>query len=208
MSESYVEQLAGSRYRWLIVTSITLGIALATLLPQVDHYIASRSERAELEEQIARATEMAESLQEYETKVAEKSAMLTGYRNRLVDETRVTALRNWLVDAARDSGCQVRKIDIGAPDQRAWRLDDQSLDFSPNTVNEKNEGLFNLQKRRVMLSISGSSDEIRSLLKVIDADNRLAHPHTIELRPSPRQRNVQLDLILWYYALVRSNDVA
>ena len=57
MVETLAENFCTSRHRWLIVTGLTLGIALATVLPQVDEYLAIRSERADLDEHLLQASE-------------------------------------------------------------------------------------------------------------------------------------------------------
>ena len=121
MSENLLERLCNSRRRWLIVTGVTFVIALASILPQVDLLLAERSERAELQAQLAHARQMADELPLYEQRVEQKTAELDELRLLEVDESEIADLRSWLVDAAREAGCQVRRIDLVVPNRT--RLD-------------------------------------------------------------------------------------
>lgn len=210
MVEKLAERFAYSPHRWLIVTAVTLVIALATSLPQVDQLFAERSERAELEAQLAHAVKTAARLPEYERRMSEEQQKLQELRKRQVDEAGVTDLRSWLVNAARNAGCQIRKIDLASATRRPWLADDHPLD-TPTKQDSKGKGLtpFVLETRSVSFSVTGTASEVFALLKAIDADQRLLHTHSVELRPVARNTDdLQLDLSLKYFALVRPATAA
>lgn len=207
MITNFLESLAESPHRRLIVIIVTFGTSLATVLPQVDLYLASRTERTELEEQIARASETVEQLPDREARAAEKSAEMKRMHDRQVDESRVTGLRSWLVDTARGSGCQVRRINIQPTKERRWAHDDDATGQAPPLTTASLTS-FDLQTHRVVLSVTGTSDEVRELLKAIDADQRLKHVQSIRLKPESRRRKLELELILQYFALVRHEQAA
>lgn len=209
MTESLLERLAHSKHRWLIVTGVTFLIALASALPQVDLLLAERSERTVLLDELAQSESTADRLPGYEKMLAEKGEELDRLRQLVVGESQLAALRTWLVDAARQSGCQVRRIDLASPTARPWNNDDNPL--APPAAGGANapKTPFQLQTRAVAFSVTGSSNEVLALLKAIDADTRLKHANTIELKPTSRRDNeLQLDLTLWYFALVRNSEVA
>ncbi|MEN0109198.1 MAG: hypothetical protein AAF805_00600 [Planctomycetota bacterium] len=208
MIEELAERFRGSPHRWLIVTGVTLVAALTTVLPQVDQLLAERSELAELRAQLADAQQTAERLDEYESAVAERTERLEALRRREVDEAQLAELRSWLVSAAREAGCQVRRIDLSAPTSRPWGFDDHPL-ATPDKKRKQPPTPFHLETRGVAFSVTGSTAELRALLKAIDADQRLKHANAVAMKPESRnQRSLQLDLNLWYFALVRPNGVA
>jgi hypothetical protein len=209
MIENLVERLAQSKHRWLIVTGVTLLIGLVSALPQVDLLLAERSERTSLQEELTQAEATAARLPDYERKLAEKQEQLGRLRQLVVDESQLGALRTWLVEAARQSGCRVRRIDLAAPTSKPWSGSDNPLTpvAAGQAANQKT--LFQLQTRTVTFGVTGSGAEVLALLKAIDADTRLKHANTIELKPTNESdHELQLDVTLWYFALVRNSDVA
>ncbi|QDT68583.1 hypothetical protein MalM25_15060 [Planctomycetes bacterium MalM25] len=208
MIENLAEKLSQNPRRWLIVTGVTFVLALAIVLPQVDHLIAERSERAELLEQLAQANETAKRLPLYEQRIAEKASELAGLRDREIDDDEVAELRTWLVDAARQAGCRVRRIELSNPNERSWTDDDHPLS-TPTPAKSNAKTPFRLRTRPVAFSVTGSSDEVMALLRTIDEDTRLKHTRTLDLKPVGRKTNeLQLDLTLWFFALSSSQGVA
>ncbi len=209
MIENLAEKLAQSKHRWLIVTIVTFLIALGSALPQVDLLLSERSERRRLQEELTQAEATATRVPSYERKLAEKQMELGGLRRLVVTESQLGALRTWLVEAARQSGCRVRQIDLVAPTSRPWSENDNPLAPTPTGAADSHRTDFQLQTRTVAFSVTGSSSEISALLKALDADIRLKHASTIELRPTNQSdHELQLDLMLWYFALVKNSDVA
>ena len=209
MIENLAERLVQSKHRWLIVTGVTLLIGLVSALPQVDLLLAERSERTGLQAELTQAEATAARLPDYERKLVEKKEQLSRLRQLVVDESQLGGLRTWLVEAARQSGCRVRRIDLAAPTTKPWSGNDNPLTpiaVGP-TANQKT--LFQLQTRTVTLGVTGSSTEVFALLKAIDADTRLKHANAIELKPTNQgEHELQLDVTLWYFALVRNSGVA
>lgn len=209
MIEQLAERFRSSPQRWLIVTGVTFVIALASVLPQVDLLLAERSERAELLAQLSQASATVEKLPEYEKRVAEKRELLKKLRDLGVDEARLAGLRSWIVSTARQSGCQVRRIDFAPPSNRKWTSDDNPLLAEVDKTKKASPTPFQLETRPVSLTVTGSPIEIAELLKTLDADARLKHANGIELRQTSQRGNaLQLDLTLWYFALVRPEGVA
>ncbi|TWT48867.1 hypothetical protein [Botrimarina hoheduenensis] len=204
MIRMLAEQFCTNRHRWLIVTAVTLGIALATILPQVDEYIAIRSERTSLEQHVLDASEAPRLVPDYESKAAEKEAQLTALRDREIDESQVAELRTWLVNVSREAGCTVRRIDLGSASNRPWSTDDSPLNEAATAPPKEKLTPFNLQTRSITLSVTGAPEEVRTLLKTIDTDSRLKQVQLLDLRPGSRSNaELQLDLSLRYFALVK-----
>lgn len=208
MNENPIEKVCASPHRWLFVAAGTLVIALVSFLPQVDVYLNARSERADLKEQLEIAYEMADKLPRYEELTAEKEIELVRLKLKELEESQIPELRSWLVSTARQAGCQVRRIDFNKPTKSPWTKESDVLKPDPKKVNNKNRTPFDLQKHPISLSVSGTPDEIRTLLKNLDEDPRLKHTSTIDIRPVGRDaQQIELDLTLWYFALVKTDKV-
>lgn len=202
MIETLTIRFVESPRRWLIVTGVTLVIALLTVLPQADELLAARAERAELEEHKDKATGTAGMLADFEARVVQTEAELAELRRVEVDDERVADLRSWLVQASREAGCQVRRIELGRPSRRPWLADDSPLATDAAAAKKKEKTPFELQTRPVTLSVTGATPEIRALLKTLDRDPRIKFASSMELRPEGRLRDdLQLDLSLRYFAL-------
>ena len=139
MNETPLERVCNSPHRWLIVTGVTFLIALLTVLPQADVLLAARTERADLEEHKVNAVQTAKTLPQYESRVLEQEIKLTTLTKQEVDEEHVTKFRRWLVKAARQAGCQVRRVNLANPTRRRWRpmthlLLKQEINYPPKTL--------------------------------------------------------------------------
>lgn len=206
MIESLIERFATSPRRWLIVTAATFVLALLTVLPQTDELLAARTEHAELREQKEDAAKTAATLPDYEFRVGELEQRLAELRDVEVDADRVAELRSWLVAAAREAGCQVRRIDLAGTTSRPWTVDDSPLNPSAKSPAKSDLTPFELQTLPVSLSVTGQALEIHNLLKTLDEDARVKFASTVELRPVGRKRTeLQLDLSLKYFALAPTN---
>ncbi len=209
MNENPLERICNGPHRWLIVTGVTFLIALLTILPQADVLLAARAERADLEEHRESATETVAVLPQYEALVQEKENELATLTQREVDEEHITEFRRWLVEAARQAGCQVRRVDLATPQHRRWALKDSPLAEAPKKLAPQDASPFDLETRSVTLSVTGTTPEIHALLRTLDADRRVKHTNSISLRPTGRSRTqIQLDLNLWYFALAPPKKIS
>lgn len=209
MNETPIERVCNSPHRWLIVTGVTFLIALLTILPQADVLLAARTERADLEEHKDNAAKTAGTLPQYESQVLEQEAKLATLTKQEVDEEHITEFRRWLVEAARQAGCQVRRVNLANPTRRRWATKDSPLAEAKKRLPAKDASPFDLETRSVSLSITGTTPEIQALLRTLDGDPRIKHTNGITLRPSGRNRKqLQLDLDLWYFALAPAQKVS
>lgn len=209
MNENPIEKVCASPHRWLFVAASTLVIALVSFLPQVDVYLNARSERSDLNEQLEVANQMAEQLPKYEELSEERKTELLRLKLHEVEPEQTAELRSWLVSSARQAGCQVRRIDFNKPSSTPWTKEIDVLKPDPKKVNNKNRTPFDLQKHPITLSVTGSPEELRSLLNSLDTDPRVKHTSALDLRPIGRDsQQVQLDLTLWYFALVKAEKVS
>lgn len=188
--------------RGLIVTVVTLGVMLVLGIPLVDDYMAIGEDRARLAEQLATSQETAKTLPQLEASAAKVIEERTTWEAKTIDESRVPELRSRLVEIARETGCQVRRINFESTQTRPWYADDNALAENVKAELQKGTTPFVLETRPVSLSVVGPTAAVSTLLERIEQDQKLLHARLIEVRPADGARkSVQLDLELWYFAL-------
>ena len=207
MSDSIIEKVCTSPHRWLIVTGVTFVIALLTCLPLVDELLEARAERADLRAELDNADQAIKVLAELEQSVGILAQELSALKQKAVSKEQVPELRKWLMDAARQSGCNLRRVNFAATERRRWLKDD-----SPNAIPKTTTGLepetpFDLETRNVSISVTGSQAEVKAILKILDEDQRIKHARAVELKPVGRGgRLMQLEITISYYALVEAKQ--
>lgn len=199
MLNPLIDRFCDSRRRWLIVTGVTFVAGLLTVLPQVDQYFARCDEQQKLEETLVAARRAAEELPAVSVQAEAETETLAALEQRMVDKERLPVFRNSLVTLVRESGCQMRRINVGAAKSREWKHGDHPINEADKRAKPTP---FTLEMRPVNLSVTGSTIEVRDLLTRIEKEQMIFHAKTMDLRPTGRnRRGVQMDLELWYFAL-------
>jgi hypothetical protein len=202
MNDSLIRKFCESRHRWLIVATLTGLVALAVLLPMVDDFFDKRSSRSELTDQLEAARQTAESLPQLEKQSAAVKKDLEALETRTVDEAALARYRSRLVDLVRESGCQIRRIEVGAPHKRPWKNNDKALNEIPPAGADTP---FSLERRPVTLSVDGAMSAVQDLLAKLEKERTLSHPHRMQLQSvSGTGETVTLELELWLFALSRT----
>ncbi len=205
MNSSPARKFCESRYRWPIVATATALVALATLWPAVDEYFDNRTSRGDLTDELVRARQTAAALPQYERRAAEVGEKLDALQLRAIDETAVAQFRSRLVDVVRESGCQIRHIEVGAPTRRAWGRGDDPLVQGPGSPDKAGATGFSLERRAVTLAVDGTTPAVHDLLSRLEDERTLAHPHRVELQAAAGGGEaVMLELELWLFSLVRT----
>jgi hypothetical protein len=205
MIEQALRTFCESRRRWLIVIAGTFATGLVLFVPLADLYFAERNEKTELLAELAASEQVVETADESTAHLAEKTAELKTYEARSVDDQSLPALRTKLVELARDTGCSLRRINVGNTSIRPWRERDDPTagNDGKNKATDKATG-FSLEWRPVTIAVTGSNANLCSLLERMEADHMLMHTKNFEMHPDGEGRkNLNLDLELWYYNLAR-----
>ena len=205
MNDSLIRKFCESRYRWAIVATATVLFALAAILPQADDYFTKRNSRISLTEELASARATAESLPKTEKQVGELQGRLGALEKRAVFEETLPQFRSKLVELVRTaSECQIRKVDVGSPTSRPWRVGDKPLAENAAPPNAPGGTPFQLERRSVTLTVDGPMNSVHDLLDKLQSEKILAHPHHLQLQPATGSGStVTLDLELWLFALTR-----
>jgi hypothetical protein len=204
MNDSLIRKFCESRHRWPIVATATVLLALAVVWPLVDDYFDKGSSRSGLSENLVRARQTAESLPKFEERAGGVQKQLAALETRTVDDASLPRYRSRLVEIVRESGCQIRRIEVGAPTRRQWKDKDNPL-ADPLTPVEGAATPFALERRSVSLGVDGSMSAIHDLLSRLEKEQSLSHPHRLQLQAvSGNGDSVTLELELWLFALSRS----
>lgn len=207
MIEQTLRTFCESRFRWIIVTAGTFVVGLVLVLPLVDLYRAERNEKASLLEELISAQHIDEMMEQFESRVAAETAQLSALEGRAINDGALPALRTKLVDLARDTGCSLRRLNVGAMASRPWYQEDNPIatgaEASAKTADTKTA--FTLQWWPVTVSLSGSNASLRTLLDRMETDGMFVHTKNLEVRPaSVNRKTLNLDMELWYFNLTRS----
>jgi hypothetical protein len=205
MKTSLTRKFCESRYRWPIVATATGLAALVTVAPMVDEYFNNRTSRNEISEELARARETAGALPEYEVRTATVGEELAALERRTVDDDGLAAFRSRLVDIVRESGCQIRQIEVGEPARRPWRQGDNPLKEANQAPTNGGATPFSLERRSVVLAVDGTMPAVNDLLARLEEERTLSHPHRLVMQPAATSgETVMLELELWLFALSRT----
>ncbi len=204
MIEQALRRFCESEHRKLIVIAGTFIVGLVLVLPLVDIVRAGINEREALLAELASAEEVAATLPQVEARVAEKLAQLEAIGRRTVNDESLPALRERLVDLAKETGCNIRRLTPGAASSRPWAPGDNPINPPADTKRNESKTNFVLEWRPVSISLSGSSANLRTMVERVAADGMLMHTKSFEMYPSsPSRQTLTLDMELWYYTLAR-----
>jgi hypothetical protein len=203
MIEQALRTFCEAKHRTLIVIAGTLVVGLVMVLPLVDAIRTGHNEKEALLAELDSAKTVAAGLQQFETQVTEKLAELDVQVARTVSDETMPALRETLVDLAKEANCSVRRITVGAVSSRPWSPGDNPV--GPVTVRPNDPpSPFKLEWRPVSISLSGATSNLRMMLERVRQSNMLVHAKSFEMYPTgPNRQSLTLDMELWYYTLAK-----
>jgi len=206
MIEQALRTFCEARHRSLIVIAGTFLVGLVLVLPLVDVIRAGHDEKEALLTELDSAKAVASGLEVFEARVKEKLAELDVQEARTVDDESMPALREKLVDLAKETSCSIRRISVGAASSRPWTPGESPVRPVETTKPNDTNSAFKLEWRPVSISLSGTSSNLRIMLERVSESGMLVHDKSFEMYPtSPTRQTLTLDLELWYYTLARNS---
>ncbi|RIK87736.1 MAG: hypothetical protein DCC67_01450 [Planctomycetota bacterium] len=204
MHDSLIRKFCESRYRWAIVSTATALFALLVLLPLVDEFFDKRMSRTDLASRLETARRTAEQLPAFEKQVAGVREQLGAFEARTIDEAGLAGFRSRMVDAVRESGCQIRRFEVSPPAQRPWMDPDSPL--AETQPNASAATPFLLERRNVVLAVDGAMSAVQELLARLEKEQCLSHPRRLNMQSvTGTGEAVTLEMELWLFALVRKS---
>jgi hypothetical protein len=206
MIEQTLQRFLENRFRRAIVITVTCVIALAVVWPAADEYLALTDRYEKLNATRINAQGTLAQLDRFETLVAEEELQLSRLERRSVGPKNVHEFREWVVELARTSGCQLRRARVGTPVMQAWKEGATPLDV---TSSQGPETGYALRTLPFSLAVSGSLASVKRLLARIHEQQRLIHTRSFLLRPDVApSKEVLLDLELMLFELVEGDTKA
>lgn len=200
--DDLIVKFCEDRRSWLVVIAGTLILLLVFLLPEVDEYAAVCNEQTEVAEKLASAEHSAAMLETFEKRHAEQAGVVAQQVARTLTGANEADYRNDIVKLVRETGCQLRRLNISAPSAREWGQQDNPLEKTYNKQ-LKPTG-FQLERRQVSLTLAGPSPSVRRLVERFEQQDKQVYVQGIELKPDAGDgRRVELNLELWYFTLTR-----
>jgi len=144
----------------------------------------------------------------FEIEAEEVAQELGTLDDATISEEGIHQFRDWLIETARESGCQVREIGLGAARLRGWKKEDNPLEASTDT--ESGEGVetgYALRSQEVSYTVSGPMPHVKKLLLTLHTANKLMHVGSVDLRPEDSQEGgIRLMLELSVFDLPKSKE--
>ena len=188
---------------WAIIILI-LGIGFTVVLPIADEHSNSRQDRAHLEELVAKMRREVADLEEVRRKANEKRERLSELEALAVAADQVPLFRQEVVDWARKSGCQVRRIRLEPPKSQRWQKGD-TLSESTAAKRKRVDSPYVLQTQPLSVSVSGTLSKVKSLLSELHSSDRLIQCGNLLVNPSrDNRKEVVLNVELMLFDLTRA----
>ena len=112
---------------WLIVIAGTFIVGLVLVSAACRCLRAERNEKAALLAELESANQVAEMIERIRIARRGKDQRSWKFEARTVDDESLPALRGKLVDLAKETGCSIRRLNVGASSSRPWHQGDNPI---------------------------------------------------------------------------------
>jgi hypothetical protein len=184
MLEHAIRRCFASPWRGWIVIFLSLGLGLGVVWPLADHYLQSKSHAAQLRHELTESRLAASRVARLEQQLQERQANLDNLAASCVPPARLSEFRSEVFDLARETSCQIRRMNVGEPRRRPWRTGDDPLKTEPTSTPTEGVG-YQLCWHGVSMAVSGKLTDVRSFLGGILTLNALLHVQQFTLQPTP-----------------------
>lgn len=207
MNETLLRRYLDNPARHWGVIALILAVGVTVILPGVDRYNSARQDCARLRTRIDQMRHDVAGLEEARRAASEKRARLGRLESSTVATDKIHLFRQEMVDWARKSGCQVRRIRVGSPRTRPWYEGEDPLE-PPTTKPRKAESPYVLTMCQLSVSASGTLPSVKGLLARLGSSGRLAQGRSLALNPSRENRKqVVMDLELLLFDLTTTENL-
>jgi hypothetical protein len=198
MIRTILQQYLESRFRRLIVIILSFGLSLLFIWPSADEYTALAARRSAISEELAEVRALADQGERLQKMAEAKHAALAELEARTVSPEKLHVFRGKVVELARASGCQIRRVAVGDVRRRDWRTGDNALDAQPSQ--DKTPAAYVLRSYPASLAVSGKLAGARGFLGRLAGLDMLLHVNQFTVQPADadgREVNLELDATLF-----------
>lgn len=176
--------LEDRRKRWVVI-SLSLGLGLAMALPFADQYLALRNEAERLQGELQDVEQTAGRLESLEQTMERRRTELAALESGCIPTERMAVFRGEVVDLARQTGCQVRRIAVGEARQRPWRQGDNPLAIDAPPAADRQNERYQLRWQPLSVAVTGRLAGVREFLGRLAKFNALVHANQLTLQAAP-----------------------
>jgi hypothetical protein len=199
MIERLLRECLEGPHRRRVVIILSLALGLFVLWPEVDSYLALCDQRLRLRAELQNVEQAVARLDELEERAQKQRETLRTLEATCVPPERLTVFRGEVVELARQTMCQIQRINAGEPRQRPWRRGDDPLASEPVSAGSP-EGNFVLRTQSLSITVSGKLANLRTFLERLLTRDVLIYGSHITLRPGesdPSEALLELDCRLF-----------
>jgi hypothetical protein len=145
-----------------------------------------------------------ERLDELEQRALRQRESLRSLEAKCVPPERLTVFRGEVVELARQTMCQIQRINAGESRQRPWRKGDNPLSTEPSG-GASPEGNYVLRSQPLSITVSGNLANLRTFLERMLARDVLIYGSQFSLRPTeadPSEALLELECRLFDLGVV------
>ncbi|MGE0760528.1 MAG: hypothetical protein AB7F89_00310 [Pirellulaceae bacterium] len=158
-----------------------------------------------VQEKLDEANRQLQNLPDLKRLFASKKQEVQTLEGKVISTKDVERLYGTLQQLIRETGCEMRRLDISDPSSRAWTTND-----SPTrrhlTGPPGQETPFLLVSRTAVLRMEGSMPNVYQFLSRVNQLEKFLHAKQIRLERSQRNENAaELEMHLELFDLVRKN---
>jgi Tfp pilus assembly protein PilO len=198
--------LRHEKRRWIVITATFLtGVLIG--LPAVEEYMAAGARMRDAQEKLTEAKRQLQHLPELKRLFDARKQELQGLEAKAVTPQEIANLHATLQQLIRETGCEMRRLDIGEPSTRAWMSSD-----SPTRRGKVGalgqETPFQLVSRTAVLRMEGTMTNLYRFLARVSQLDRFIHTRQVRLDRSQRNEEVtELEMQFELFDLVRKKSV-
>jgi hypothetical protein len=183
MIERILRECLEGPHRRRVVIILSLALGLFVLWPEVDSYLALCDQRDRLQTELQSIEETVGRLSQLERRESEQREALRSLEAACVPPERLTVFRGEVVEMARQTNCQIQRINAGESRQRPWRRGDDPLATEP-AGGTSPEGNYVLRTQSLSITMSGKLASLRTFLERLLTRDVLIYASQISLRPA------------------------
>jgi hypothetical protein len=164
MIERLLRKCLEGPHRRRVVIILSLALGLLVLWPEVDSYLALCEQRQSLRAELQNIEATVRRLDELEQRALQQRESLRVLEAACVPPERLTVFRGEVVELARQTTCQIQRINAGESRQRPWRRGDNPLSVEP-AGGAPPEGNYVLRTQSLAITVSGKLANLRQFLE-------------------------------------------
>ena len=201
--ESLLRHYLDSRWRRLVVIILTFGLGLAVILPAADEYRGLLQRRSKWSAELDRTRDVIGQMNQVQREATAKRQEAAHWEEKVVTPERLHLFREEVVATARNTGCQIRRVNVGEVTRRPWHAGDGKPGAAPAT------GAQVLRVQPMAVSLMGRLPSVKEFLEKLTKLDKLVQVEQFSIQPlNASGLEVTLELNMLLYDLTAGEKLA